>query len=760
MKTLRLTGVLALAATALTLNAGQATAAGPPVISASWVSNVAPTSARLNAEVNPNGFATTARFDYLTLAAYEANVKAGKDPFVGALKSPPGAPSAIGAGTVSQKFLRLLEALPASTPYRYRLVAANSAATTTGPTRAFATESSAPVFALPDNRGWEMVSPVDKNGGEIEGPERIFGGGAFQAAAQGEAVTYTSGPSFGAPQGFPGSSQYLAKRTATGWSSENVTLPLYSGGYDTAPGAGTPYRLFSTDLATALVTNGKRCRAAGSDCPVANPPLPGSGALSGYRNFYLRTSANGGAQALLTSANTSALALGADEFEVTMVGATPDLSQVVLSSCAAITANATEVPGEGGCDPSLPVSPTNLYRYSAGALSLLNLKPGEATGTPGAKLAAQANAISATRAYFTQGGNLYLREGTQSFQVDEAQGGGGVFETASSDGSIAYFSKGEHLYRFVASTKAVTDLTPSGELKGVLGASSDANRVYYLTTAGLQLWNAGTTTQIASGADATNYHPATGTSRISADGTKLAFLASAAIGEYDSEGKAEVYLYSLGGGFTCLSCRPTGERPLGPSTIPGAIKNGAALQAYKPRNLTANGTRLYFDSFDSLAPQDTNNDRDVYQWEANGVGSCATPGGCVNLISNGRSEGGASFVDASADGGDVFFTTDASLVSGDPGSVDLYDARVGGGFPTPPVPIPCLGDSCQPLPPEPEDPTPGTLLSKAQGNPPLSFPKEGGKKNKGKGKKAGKKGKGKKKGAKGKRAKGVKGGAR
>jgi hypothetical protein len=30
----------------------------------------------------------------------------------------------------------------------------------------------------------------------------------------------------------------------------------------------------------------------------------------------------------------------------------------------------------------------------------------------------------------------------------------------------------------------------------------------------------------------------------------------------------------------------------------------------------------------------------------------------------------------------------------------------------------CVGDSCQPLPPEPEDPTPGTLMPTG-GNPPL-----------------------------------------
>ncbi len=43
----------------------------------------------------------------------------------------------------------------------------------------------------------------------------------------------------------------------------------------------------------------------------------------------------------------------------------------------------------------------------------------------------------------------------------------------------------------------------------------------------------------------------------------------------------------------------------------------------------------------------------------------------------------------------------------------------------------CVGDSCQPLPPEPEDPTPGTLVPTA-GNPPLRIfePRHGKKRRK------------------------------
>ena len=87
---------------------------------------------------------------------------------------------------------------------------------------------------------------------------------------------------------------------------------------------------------------------------------------------------------------------------------------------------------------------------------------------------------------------------------------------------------------------------------------------------------------------------------------------------------------------------------------------------------------------------------------------------------------GAGFLDASVNGSDAFFLTDSSLAFGDPGSFDVYDAREGGGFPTPPNFIACEGDACQPLPEAPEDPTPGTLVPNA-GNPPPRFIKVGAK---------------------------------
>jgi hypothetical protein len=94
----------------------------------------------------------------------------------------------------------------------------------------------------------------------------------------------------------------------------------------------------------------------------------------------------------------------------------------------------------------------------------------------------------------------------------------------------------------------------------------------------------------------------------------------------------------------------------------------------------------------------------------------------VELISSGQSGRESSLIDASPTGSDVFFATLSSLWPGDPGLVDVYDARVGGGFPAPPEPAgSCEGESCQSPPPAPEAPTPASATYSGPGN--LAAPK-------------------------------------
>jgi hypothetical protein len=563
-------------------------------------------------------------------------------------------------------------------------------------TAALATPASA--LTLPDGRGWEMVSPIEKNGGEIQLPTTIFGGGVLQAAADGNSITYSSKASFADLRAASSASQYLSRRTDAGWSIENVTTPAAAGAFGDAPD-GVPYQLFSESLDRGLIAAPQRCGSA--PCGLG---------------YDLRTSAGG------------ALAASVEEPDLRFAGATSDLDQIVLSTCAALTPEAIQVPAApAACDPAQ----TNLYEWSGGGLHLVNILPGDAAGTPGAALASQSGAISAdgSRIYFDEAGNLYLREDGLTVQVDAAPevGGSGIFQTAVADGSVAFFTKADHLYRYDAVRGTTTDLTPHGEVLGVLGASEDGSYLYYLTATGLVLAHAGHVIPVAAAADPTNYPPATGTARIAADGT-LAFVSSAPLKVgFDNAGYPEVYVYSADTAtLACASCDPRGARPIGAAGIPGAVANGSGAMAtdvYKPRALSATGNRLFFDTVDALVAEDTNSGPDVYEWDADGVGGCPRLVGCVALISSGRSVEGATFVDAGADGSDVFFITDGSLVPSDPGTDDLYDARIGGGFPVSEGPLACIGDACQPIPAPPEDPTPGTAHYGPEGNPPAKFVK-------------------------------------
>lgn len=241
------------------------------------------------------------------------------------------------------------------------------------------------------------------------------------------------------------------------------------------------------------------------------------------------------------------------------------------------------------------------------------------------------------------------------------------------------------------------------------------------------------------------------TARVSPDGQSLVFMSnSPELAErtagYDNtdlangQKVAEVYLYDAeaGGGagaLRCVSCNPSGARPSGRRIREGldghAGPFGAATiplfqsQLYQPRYLSDDGNRVFFDSFESLVLGDTNGAQDVYQWQAVGSGDCTSQSsfyvtraeGCLNLISSGKSPEDSRFLDASPSGSDVFFATVESLLGQDRGLIDVYDARVGGGFPPPTQPpAACEGEACQAPPDAPDDPIPASSTFAGAGN--------------------------------------------
>jgi hypothetical protein len=321
----------------------------------------------------------------------------------------------------------------------------------------------------------------------------------------------------------------------------------------------------------------------------------------------------------------------------------------------------------------------------------------------------------------------------------------------------------------------------AGKVAGVVGAGEDASRVYFASREALTGANAEGRSPsagkpnlylfdatksgidryrfIATLADAdvqakgvlellpVNFEPFKKTSRVSPDGRSAAFMSRASLTGYDNvdlqsgQADAEVFVYDAGangdgGELHCASCNPTGQRPSGrhllvegqlSGTWAAALLPPYATELYGSRVISEDGNRVFFNSFESLVPRgDANGKADVYQWEAPGTGSCeeespafsSANGGCISLISSGESPTDSVFLDASPSGDDVFFATASSLLPQDPGLIDIYDARAGGGYPPPePLPAQCEGDACQGPPAAPNDPTPASSSFEGAGNP-------------------------------------------
>jgi hypothetical protein len=347
------------------------------------------------------------------------------------------------------------------------------------------------------------------------------------------------------------------------------------------------------------------------------------------------------------------------------------------------------------------------------------------------------------------------------------------FLAAASDGSAAIFATGEDLYEFDVDAETTTLIAHHAlpgdiNLSGILGASEDASRVYFASTEALggqnsegevavadqpnlYLWKEGSIRFIAtlSGQDVPDNsasrllspisrEPRFHLARVSPDGDHATFMSTAPLTGYDNtdansgEADTEVFLYDAAanegaGKLICASCNPSGARPAGANIAGEVVQFWAAAQIPVPENtlyaarvLSDDGRRLFFESSDALMVGDTNAKRDVYQWEAAGSGGCDAADatfskqdeGCIDLISSGQSARVSEFIDASPSGKDVFFATLSSLLPQDYGLVDIYDARVGGGFPPPtPEPQGCEGEACQSPPTPRQAPTPSSLLT-------------------------------------------------
>ncbi len=709
-----------------------APAAVAPTVEGESTASSTATSTTLQAQVNPGGYPVTYYFEYLSGAGYlgdgesfEGSVAPTRAP-IGAGQLASGAPATVAVPVTG---------LAPETEYRYRIVASSECngagkppCVTTGAVAAFATYPTAS-RALPDGRGYELVSPIDKNGGEVFPIDPARGSCIveckppgveltavypMQNATDGNAVTYEGYP-FSPAEGSAVFNSYVSRRGETGWQTTVATPPLL------ATKGGT-YLAYSADLTEAVISQGT--------------PQLSSLAPAGFPNLYLQSVADPGSLTpLLTTAPPNRKSL----LNLQYAGHSADFKAQYFSANDALTHATPYAP-----EPSDPgETSSDLYEWRKGSLALVNVLPGNAAVATGATFATSspdANGIAAggRRVFWVTGDDVYVREDAQ---ITRELRHAGTFLAASENGEEVLFTDG-CLYSLL--TETCTDLTQGrGGFMGEAGHSDDLSRVYFVDSSelpapstgdlqgqagqpNLYMYEAGVGSKLVAtvnqgASEDWAAKPGARTAEASANGRYLAFLSTAELTHYDNVGPceeittnavegfkkewvdvpcAEVFVYdATAGAVSCASCDPTGEHPLGDSYLP-QIDGGGNLP--QPRYVTDRG-QVFFDSQDRLSPSDVNGRvEDVYEAEPSGVGSCTRGAGCVSLISGGTGADDSDFLamggEGEDEGADVFFTTRQQMLPADTDEqIDLYDARVGAGGAAEAEAQPgeCTGEACQ-----------------------------------------------------------------
>lgn len=404
-----------------------------PVVVGQWAASVGLQEATLKAQINPENAATTFQLEWGTTAAYGQSTPA----------------QVVGSDEADHVVSVDLSNLTPGVTYHYRFVATNHRGVDEGQDRTFTTFQSGPTSAgcpnaalrtgpsafLPECRAYEMVSPVDKNGGDVFVTNVNYGLLA-EAALSGNRATFSSLRAFAEPQAAPLISQYLSVRGPTGWATESITPPrkdppIYP------PGVAGQYKGFDEELCNGWLIQD-------SDLPLA------TGAPEGVANLYRRDLCGGGGYTLLSSVDPPGFGNGsgsypAEKYFSIPQGRSADYSLEVFRADAKLTANACPNPAIFQIYERLP----------SGTLRLVSVRP---DGVATCSHSTVGNLASGT---LTDG----FREGNMRYAVSED--GSTVFWTDSGlvnplEGS----SNGGGLGRIFArvnATAAQSKLGPDGK---------------------------------------------------------------------------------------------------------------------------------------------------------------------------------------------------------------------------------------------------------------------------------------------------------
>jgi hypothetical protein len=546
-------------------------------------------------------------------------------------------------------------------------------------------------------RALELVTPSDPVAGTIRG--------IFAISADGERAVYTSiGPMPGAPAGdvFANS---VATRAPDGWTTAPIGLPY-------------AIELAALELTTSLQALSQDLL---STIWISNrPPFPGAPVAG---NFGLYRRGPLGQIELLAD-------LG--PIESRFVGASDSADRVVFAAAAhLLPSDAARSEGQ------------SIYESSGSELHQLDVADGGGLLSACGSAVSAASGVSAAgdRVFFanpdpTTGcsdkSRVYLREdGATTTEVSASRCNRPdcnaeqdvTFVGATPDGASAFMTTaqqlvdgdldgGVDLYRYEVGTGALTLVSQKAAGAGgeataapVL-VSEDGERVYFHAQGRLTAEGAPDKRNLYIGDGAGLHFVATGVDRleISTDGRVAALDTKTSLAPGDGDGQRDVYRYdavnealapiSFGPGFGGGAFEATIRSPLDGDVSPRTR-----------RSLSADGDRVLFGTAEPLDPADGDQALDVYEWHGAGP----------QLLSAGPGGGASELAGVSASGGTVLFRTPNGLLPADRdgGELDLYAARIGGGFPEG-AEGGCAGScAAQPVPP-PARSQPATIRPQAR----------------------------------------------
>jgi hypothetical protein len=701
----------------------EAFAFGPlkPQVQQESVSEVGSTTATLQGQVLAQGALTSYFFEYGTTTAYGKHTPT----------------QSAGAGTAATGVAATIESLAPDTEYHLRLVANNANGERTGPDLSFSTFPQG-ILGLPDGRGYELVSPLESGDGEVVAGTRAAANGG-SVAYQGQAPAEGGNGNAGNPneEGLRppgGTNEYLAARNVAGWSAADLQPRGLT---------SVHYRAFSGDLSLGILVSSQSLNmgAPGGETLYSRDAATGAYSVLGEGAAYAGSTPDGahvlystGATSLFEAATGVPAAVnvlpeggaapqavfGAPTRLISSVGGEwgqsgPQLSNVISRDGSRVFWSETDA----------SANPQRLFvTEHAGSPTALTvqLDASRFAGHPGGEARFETASADGSRVFFTDCNQLTSDSTavpTSDCQNVEERGNGPF--TAPS---------GNDLYEADLATGTLSDLSvdhvQNANVMGVLGASADGSYVYFAAAGALApgavpqecvrgvnseavttrcnvyvVHDSGAPQFVAalSNQDWSEWSDIVGSrpAFVAASSGDLVFLSNVNVTGFDAQGQSEIYMYSPGGVVSCLSCNPSG-RLTPPGS--GAVLPTSGSATFALRDVSADGSRVFFETKESLVPADQNGQSDVYEWERAGAGSCTRPAGCLFVISGGSSTQNSFFVDASETGEDVFFTSRADLVPADrTDGYDLWDARVGATQPSA-EPV-CSGTGCQGVPPAP-----------------------------------------------------------